>query len=273
MEALTPIFFKYWNILEKCTEAKQSLAREILESFNSLIDEIRFASKLDFGVQDTINVQEELIQDFLAFNRQIQPKEQEHVEPCLRKLQGVKEKQLRSLQNIISLWHGNPKAVDEEELKNKVKTNEIKGVNEFLTMILCIIQGITEVNPDDNSITDIVKKMKEHREIYSFRNESNLVKEINKRNLGKMIIRYVGHEGLEEKAGLRCLLQACIDFLQTEAGGVWKNASITIFDEDFNKYEIASGTKTHQFICRMKNGKPFIKEEKQYTHFFHCTIF
>lgn len=102
------------------------------------------------------------------------------------------------------------------------------------------------------------------------------MKEINKRNLGKMIIRYVGHEGLEEKAGLRCLLQACIDFLQTEADEVWKNASITIFDEDFNKYEIASGAKTHQFICRMKNGIPFIKEQKHHTYFrdnLHCSIF
>lgn len=111
---------------------------------------------------------------------------------------------------------------------------------------------------------------------YQFRNESNLVNEINKRNLGKMIIRYVGHEGLEEKAGLRCLLQACIDFLQTEADEVWKNASITIFDEDFNKYEIASGAKTHQFICRMKNGIPFIKEQKHHTDFrdnLHCSIF
>lgn len=91
-----------------------------------------------------------------------------------------------------------------------------------------------------------------------------------------MIVRYVGHEGLEEKAGLRCLLQACIDFLQTEADEVWKNASITIFDEDLNKYEIASGTKTHQFICRMKNGNPFIKEQKhsrELRDFFHCHIF
>lgn len=88
------------------------------------------------------------------------------------------------------------------------------------------------------------------------------VEEINKRNLGKMIVRYIGHEGVDEKPGLRRLLQACIDFLQTEAGGFWKNASITIYDEDDNMYKIASGTRKHQFICRMKNGEPFIKEKK-----------
>lgn len=89
------------------------------------------------------------------------------------------------------------------------------------------------------------------------------VEEINKRNLGKMIVRYVGHEGVEEKQGLRRLLQACIDFLQKEAAGIWKNASITIYDEDDNMYTIASGTRKHQFICYMQNGKPFINEIKQ----------
>lgn len=102
------------------------------------------------------------------------------------------------------------------------------------------------------------------------------MKEINKRSLGKMIIRYVGHEGLEEKAGLRCLLQACINFLQTKADEVWKNASITIFDEDLNKYEIASGAKTHQFLCRMIDRIPSIIEQKHHTDFRYklpCSIF
>lgn len=35
-----------------------------------------------------------------------------------------------------------------------------------------------------------------------------------------------------------------------------------IYDEDDNMYKIASGTRKHQFICRMKNGEPFIKEKK-----------
>lgn len=87
------------------------------------------------------------------------------------------------------------------------------------------------------------------------------VEEINKRNLGKMIVRCIGNEGNDEKPGLRRLFQTCIDFLQIEAEGNWKNASITIYDEDDNMYKIASGTRKHQFICRMKNGEPFIKEK------------
>lgn len=88
------------------------------------------------------------------------------------------------------------------------------------------------------------------------------MEEINKRHLGKMIIQHVGHEGVEEKPVLRRLLQACIDFLQTETGHFWKNASITIYDDEDKMYKIASGTKKHQFICEMKNGEPFIKDRK-----------
>lgn len=41
-----------------------------------------------------------------------------------------------------------------------------------------------------------------------------------------------------------------------------KNASVTIYDEDDNMYKIASRTRKHKFICRMKNDEPFIKEKK-----------
>lgn len=91
------------------------------------------------------------------------------------------------------------------------------------------------------------------------------VDEINKRNLGKMIVRYVGHEGMEEKLGLRSLLQYCIDFLQTHSPKVWKNASITIYDEDDNMYKIASGKMKHQFICQMTDGEPCISDKHSST--------
>lgn len=86
------------------------------------------------------------------------------------------------------------------------------------------------------------------------------VKEINKLTLGKMQLSYVGNEGVRDKAGLRQLVQACIDILQTEAEGFWKDASITFYDEDEKMYKISSGSK-NEFICRMKNGKPIIKEK------------
>ena len=96
--------------------------------------------------------------------------------------------------------------------------------------------------------------------MFQFKDEVLEVDTISKRNLGKMIIRYVGHEGVKEKHDLRRLLQACIDYLQNEAEGFWKNASITIYDDD-DMYKIVSGTKKHQFICRMKNGEPIIIEK------------
>lgn len=87
------------------------------------------------------------------------------------------------------------------------------------------------------------------------------VKEVTKRNIGKMIIRYGCHEGVKEKPGLHRLLHACIDFLQTEPEEIWMNASITIYDEDDNMYKITRGKIKHQFICRMRNGEPFMKEK------------
>lgn len=93
---------------------------------------------------------------------------------------------------------------------------------------------------------------------------------INKKELGKMIRDYSGNESAEKNEGLRKLLQTCIDFIQTEskAEAFWENASITIYDQEDNMYKITSGTRRHQFICRMKNGEPFIMEKKvvsQYT--------
>lgn len=76
-----------------------------------------------------------------------------------------------------------------------------------------------------------------------------------------MIVRYIGHEGVDEKTSLRRLLQACIDFLPERPMGIWKNASITIYNVDKNMYKIASQKEKHQFTCRMKNEKPFISEE------------
>lgn len=72
-----------------------------------------------------------------------------------------------------------------------------------------------------------------------------------------MQLSYVGNEGVRDKAGLRQLVQACIDILQTEAEGFWKDASITFYDEDEKMYKISSGSK-NRLICRMKNGEPII---------------
>lgn len=108
---------------------------------------------------------------------------------------------------------------------------------------------------------------------------------INKTELGKMIRDYSGNESSKKNEGLRKLLQTCIDFIQTEskAEAFWENASITIYDQEENMYKITSGTRRHQFICRMKNGEPFIMEKKvvsQYTkkhkdrnmHEYQCAI-
>lgn len=108
---------------------------------------------------------------------------------------------------------------------------------------------------------------------FKYQEELRTVNEINKRNLGMMIIHHVGHEGSEDKHGLRRLLQTCIDFLQTRTADVWRNASITIYDEDNNMYKIGSGEMKHQFICQMSNGEPFINDKMSVSSgstYRHC---
>lgn len=90
---------------------------------------------------------------------------------------------------------------------------------------------------------------------------------INKKELGKMILDYCGNEANKKNEGLRKLLQTCIDFLQTESEAFWENASITIYDQDDNMYKITSGTRRHQFICRMKNREPFIMKKKVVSNY------
>nr|XP_034312008.1 uncharacterized protein LOC117684347 [Crassostrea gigas] len=161
------------------------------------------------------------------------------------------------------MCRGNLQVVETDmpAIGRKMKEQEMIDLMDFLTMTTNIIQDIIRY-PITNHLTHLVEEMKKHRGTFSCQDNIINVEKINKRNLGKMIVRYIGHEGVDEKPGLRRLLQACIDFLQTESEEFWKNASITIYDEDDEMYKIASGTRKHQFICRMKNGDPFIKEKK-----------
>lgn len=190
-----------------------------------------------------------------------QPEQHENINLYLRKLQEGKENRLRSLHRTITMCSDNLQVAEEEVLQKEMKEEEKIDLMDFLTMTTSLIQGIIESNPNDRNLKTLVETMKDHRGTFSFKDKVMDVEEINKRNLAKMIVRCIGNEGNDKKPGLRRLLQACIDFLQTEAEGFWKNASITIYDEDDNMYMIASGTRKHQFICRMKNGEPFIMEK------------
>lgn len=95
---------------------------------------------------------------------------------------------------------------------------------------------------------------------YKYKDEVIDVEEISERNLGKVIVLCIGLEGVHERQGLRRLLQACIDYLQTKPEKVWKNASITIYNKGGKMYKIASGIEKHQFICQMENGVPSVRE-------------
>lgn len=261
MDFFEQTVMNFCRTLEACSAEQRSVANEVLKSFSTFVEEILLAFHITVGSSDTINVKQLLFQDLVDLSRHLQPEQHENINSYLRKLQEAKENRLRSLHRTITMCSDNLQVAEREVLQKAMKEEEKIDLTEFLTMTTNLIQGIIASNPNDRNLKTLVERMKDHRGTFSFKDKVMDVEEINKRNLGKMIVRCIGNEGNDEKPGLRRLLQACIDFLQTEAEGFWKNASITIYDEDDNMYKIASGTRKHQFICRMKNGEPFIKEK------------
>ncbi|XP_035660783.1 collagen alpha-1(XIX) chain-like [Branchiostoma floridae] len=101
------------------------------------------------------------------------------------------------------------------------------------------------------------------------------VEEINKIQLGKLIIKYCGHEGTtdnEQTASLRRLLQRAItnlEPLQEQYPGVWRDAELKIFDLYGNGYVVKSGQGSVKFVVQI-TGKgdvelSKIKEESWWT--------
>ncbi|XP_052689501.1 uncharacterized protein LOC128167685 [Crassostrea angulata] len=262
MEIFEQTVMNFCRTLEACSAEQRIVANEVLKSLNTFVEEILLAFHITVGSSDTINVKELLFQDLVNLSRYLKPEQYKNVISYLAKLQEAKNDRLSSLHRTIAICGSNLQVAEKEVLQKKMKEEEKSDLVDFLTMTTLLIQGIMTSNLKDGYLRSLVERMKEHRGTFSFKDKEMDVEEINKRHLGKMIIRYIGHEGVAEKPGLRRLLQACIDFLQTQPGDFWKNASITIYDEDDKLYKIASGTRKHQFICRMKNGEPFIKEKK-----------
>ncbi|XP_065923208.1 uncharacterized protein [Magallana gigas] len=252
----------FYSAIEACGKEQRHIAAEVMESFSAFIEETLLTFHIKVGASDTTNMQDLLFQDLLDLVRHIKPEMNERVKSYLKRIQETKEDRLYRLRRRISMLRPNSKVTKEQVLGWKMKEQEMKDLVDFLSITASLIQGISLCNPKESFFKNLLEKAIRHRETFGYQSGVLEVEEINKRHLGKMIIQHVGHEGVEDKPVLRRLLQACIDFLQTETGNVWKNASITIYDDEDKMYKIASGTKKHQFICQMKNGEPFIKDRK-----------
>ncbi|XP_077980580.1 uncharacterized protein LOC144435820 [Glandiceps talaboti] len=77
--------------------------------------------------------------------------------------------------------------------------------------------------------------------------------EINKRTIGKFIIKCCGNEGLgdEEDNRLRRLLQGAISHLEKEKPDVWKNAELTVYDKYANCYTMKAGMGQYKFLVHL----------------------
>ncbi|XP_071096868.1 uncharacterized protein [Haliotis cracherodii] len=77
------------------------------------------------------------------------------------------------------------------------------------------------------------------------------VEDVNKRTLGKLIIKTVGHEGTdtdEEGTYLRRQIQACISNLEHHKPALWKDARVSFYGLQGHEYVIQSGGGRHRFV-------------------------
>lgn len=125
---------------------------------------------------------------------------------------------------------------------------------------------VKETKPgEDNNYDDVERQVnnayrnrqqKVHSRVASadseFLDEVIEVNVINKRVLGKVMVKYCGNEGTQNDArtaSLRKLLQAAIDFIQSDPKHTnWHNAEITVYDLDDNSFRIISGHGKHQYV-------------------------
>ena len=115
----------------------------------------------------------------------------------------------------------------------------------------------------DNNSDDVKKQvskahqMRQHKrsnisDDSEFLDEIIEVKVINKRVIGRVMIKYCGNEGTsndKRATSLRKLLQRVIDCLQsTQKHTNWCNAEVTVYDLDDNSFRIISGQGKHLFV-------------------------
>lgn len=110
----------------------------------------------------------------------------------------------------------------------------------------------------DNQIS---AKVESATKQYNDKFESTKV--INKRVIGKIIIKNIGNEGADvddRTAGLRKLFQALIDYVQNnDFPRIWENATVTVYDSDDNHFKIKSGKGKNTFMVTAREGVPRIK--------------
>jgi hypothetical protein len=92
---------------------------------------------------------------------------------------------------------------------------------------------------------------------------------INKRSIGRIILKMCGNEGTEDDANqatIRRLLQEIINYTDEESESVWRNASLTLFDKNFAYYTITSGRGQNKFVVSYDGfGNPkVVKAAKNY---------
>ena len=111
---------------------------------------------------------------------------------------------------------------------------------------------------------------------------------INKRSIGKLIVKFCGNEGQKDDetlvVTLRRILQSVITKLDTESEETWSNAEIVIYDQKGNDFCIRAGKAENKFVvqldgkdeidirCTQREQKGFVESCKsQFRNFLAST--
>ncbi|CAG2185369.1 unnamed protein product [Mytilus edulis] len=156
----------------------------------------------------------------------------------------VDETYLESLEPKLQHYFGNYRAKQFFDLIS----NAISMQNEEMDWA-----NIKITLTDDEENADAIKSVRK-----KYLDEVISASVINKRVLGKAVIKYVGNEGVDydqRKEGLRKLLQATMDYVQThDVPGVWENAAVTIYDSQDNILKFLSGNEKNKFMVNERKG-------------------
>nr|XP_022314356.1 uncharacterized protein LOC111118929 [Crassostrea virginica] len=149
MDELERDLGEFFCQLENCDEGQSQIFEDIIEAFDTYVNEILCAFNFEIGANDSINVTNLLFTDFLKLTDMFQSDQSFEVRGFLTHLQKYEKNRLCCLQGNISSFRPSSKVDRMPEIKEKIKfmkTDEMADLKDFLTLSENAIKIIVKVN-------------------------------------------------------------------------------------------------------------------------------
>ncbi|XP_062572137.1 uncharacterized protein LOC134234092, partial [Saccostrea cucullata] len=179
------------EMLQACDKQKKYIFFEIIEGLYTFIEEILVSRHILVGATDTIYVEELLYKDFHELFHILKIGAEENLMEYLDKMKTMKENRLKDVQKRMAMFRSNTQVTVEQIIDVEMTDQEREDTNESLAIATNILRSVMSATVEEKRLMDILKNLGTHRMTYNYLDEVFEVDEINKRNLGKMIIRYV----------------------------------------------------------------------------------